>query len=416
MPSPISIQIESLAAGGDGVGHIGNAVCFVPYAAPGDTVAIDIVKRNKKFLRGRLRHIVTKSPLRISPICPLFETCGGCQWLHLTCKAQHQAKQQILARALHRPDIEIVPSPKELEYRAVARFHVGPSAAETIEMGFTRARDRLVVPVSSCPILEQPLVDAIFAVDELRQAAEITSGEIKMVLGDDGPVACFYTDAPLDQRFYEGARKAAGSTLAGVWVRADSISTPIAGKTDVATRGTDGHPLVAPAPSFGQANRGINRIIADTIREWLAGHRFRRGVEMFAGAGNHTIAIAPNIDTLISSEIDPDACRAMNRNLCSRGLNHVSVQPGESLEIYRQKGGEADLVVLNPPRTGHHLLARAIADGNHQAILYISCNPATLARDLETLCDKRFFLEKAIGFDMFPQTAHMEAMVLLRSR
>ena len=413
MSHPISLYIDSLAAGGDGVGRIGGKVCFVPFTAPGDTVTVNIVKRNSKYLKGALSVLKEGSASRRPSPCALFEICGGCQWLHLEYGAQLAAKQEILSHALGRPDIEVVPSPDSLGYRSLARLHTGPTGTGETVTGFIHVNGQETVNIPACPVLDDRLNAALEQTDRLGQAAKLRDAEIRLVLGDAGPVACFSHTGPFPPAFYAAARDAVSSGFAGIWGMSEGIGHVIAGTADLEITGTDDRPFTSPAKSFGQANRGVNRHIADTIRAWLEDRRFETGVELFAGAGNHTVTAAPYINTLTATEIDPDACRAMEINLARRHIDHVCVASGEALEMYETFGKNADLILLNPPRTGHRALAQAVANGRHKAVLYISCNPATLSRDLAELYPAGFTIENVRGFDMFPQTAHMEAAVLL---
>lgn len=405
-----TITIERLAAGGDGLGNINGKVCFVPYGVPGDRLRINITHRNKKFYRAAIEEIVEPSPDRTPIPCSHFTQCGGCRWLHINERVQLSAKQAILCHALRTP-VSIVPSRPSLGYRSVVRLHIG-TAPNGLIVGFVHARTRDIVKIDECPILAPPLSKVLPTISKLARVAGHPNGEIRLTANDQGPVACFSSNAPFPEPFYRAARKAVGRTLLGVSLACD-IETHLAGIESINIIGTDGNPFEAPAKSFGQANRYINQEIARTIERWLTNRHFNTAAELFAGAGNHTITVAPHVSLMVASEIDPAACEAMKRNLARRHLDHVRVSQGEALEQYNTSGQTAELVVLNPPRTGHLALASAMARGNHRAVLYISCNPATLARDLAELLATGYNIREAKGFDMFPHTAHMEAAVLL---
>lgn len=404
------MTIERLAAGGDGLGYIDDKVCFVPYGVPRDRLKVTITRKNKKFYRASIEEIIDPSPDRIPVPCSHFTQCGGCRWLQIDERVQLLAKQAILSHALRTP-VSIVPSRPSLGYRSVVRLHIGTSPSGLI-IGFVHARTRRIVKIDACPILVQPLNNVLPTISNLTEIAGHPAGEIRLTSSDHGPVACFSSSAPFPEPFYNAARNAVGKTLLGVSL-ANDVETHLAGTELIHIIGTDGSPFEAPAKSFGQANRYINQDIARTVERWLANRRFSTAAELFAGAGNHTITVAPRVDRMIASEIDPAACDAMKRNLARRHLDHVSVVQGEALEQYSASAQAAELLVLNPPRTGHLALASAMARGNHRAVLYISCNPATLARDLAELLATGYNIREAKGFDMFPHTAHMEAAVLL---
>ena len=406
-----TVEIERLAAGGDGLGYINGKVCFVPYGVPKDRLEVEITQQNKKFYRARIKVIVRPSMDRVTPPCPHFTHCGGCQWLHINEETQLSAKEAILGHALQ-TQVSVTPSRPPLGYRSVVRLHVG-AEAERVVVGFVHARKRKIVEIEHCPILAEPLDAALPTLSRLARISGRPDGEIRLTQSDPGPVAFYFANAPLPEAFYRAVRDGAGRSISGLSLVSDGLETRLAGAASIETTGTDNVRFEAPAKSFGQANRQINLEIARTIDHWLSQRRFKSAIELFAGAGNHTITIAPHVPDMRASEIDTAACDAMTRNLHRRRLTHVKVEQGEALDRYRASNRHTDLVVLNPPRTGHLALASAMASGDHRAILYISCNPATLARDLAELRTTGYNISNAKGFDMFPHTAHMEAAVLL---
>jgi 23S rRNA (uracil1939-C5)-methyltransferase len=226
-------------------------------------------------------------------------------------------------------------------------------------------------------------------------------------------VAILSSEPSLDERVYRAARQLSDHGFLGVFVNVGGNLSQISGPPGVYIEGPDGHPFHISPLSFGQANLGVNRLIGETIAEWIAPREFPSALELFGGASNHTLSLAPHVGRYRFSELDLSACKAAERNLSVRGLSHVAVEGGEALDIYRRWGSGVALVILNPPRQGHRRLCETLAKGNHRAVLYISCNPATLARDLEPLHKAGYHIEEAAGFDMFPQTPHVETAVLM---
>ncbi len=405
-----TIEIESLAAGGDGVGHLGGKVCFVPLAAPGDRLRIRIVRENERLVRGVITDILEKGASRREPACPLFGQCGGCQWLHVSSDAQLFAKREILSRALKRDAVNVSPSPKQLGYRRVARLHFDPQGGT---LGFARAGQRTLIDVDKCPILDPALDLCLEPVKSILIAETTISVEVRLAVGDDAPVVFVSSPSPLSTEFYSRALEITKDRVSGVVVSVDGLVSTIAGEAGVRAPGGDCEPLVEPVVSFGQANREVNHILAGTVTEWVEGGDYSSALELFAGAGNLTVCIARHTEKTATVEKDKDACLAARKNIEQRKIGRVSVHEGDALEVYREIGSKFDLVILDPPRTGHRELARAVAQGKHRAVLYVSCNPATLARDLEELASGGFRLTRCRGFDMFPQTAHLEAAVLM---
>jgi 23S rRNA (uracil1939-C5)-methyltransferase len=404
------IEIEGLAAGGDGVGRVNGKVCFVPFSVTGDRLQIRIVQENRSLIRGEIVEIQNSGPGRRDPACPVFGICGGCTWLHVDEESQIEAKQRILGRALGLETVGLLPSPKKLGYRKIARLHFDPVHGG---LGFKKQKQKTIVDLKTCPILD-PALNRAFAPLKEQLLPHVTGkAEIRIALGDNGLVVLLETDAPLPAEFYARGSELVPDPFAGLLVSVDGLRAAVAGSGRVAVAGIDGSPLDIPISSFGQANHGINKRLGQTVQGWIENGRYGRIIELFAGAGNLTMVLADSVRKVATVETDGEACRAARENLLLRGLKKVTVHHGDGLDIYRRLGDKFELVVLDPPRTGHRELAKALAHGKHQAVLYISCNPATLSRDLEELKKGGYKLTKAAGFDMFPQTAHIEAAVLM---
>ncbi len=416
MPKPtLTIRIDDLAAGGDGVGRLSGKVCFVPRSVPGDVVEARTRKSNKKFSRLEIERVVEPGPGRIEPMCPHFEVCGGCQWQHIDYASQLQAKQRILLGALFGRDdpgvdVQMVASPNPFFYRGIARLH---GDANSGALGFMKRQGNEVVGVDECPILDMTLGKTLSLLKRTLTPLATGRFEARLAASTDGPGLAITGFDSLPQDVYETARGLVSSGFAGVVADLDGMVSLLAGKERLSTAGVDGEALVEPIHSFGQANSGVNLEMGRTVTDWVEAGRFKRAVELFSGAGNLSVGLAPRVSRLATVELDAPACDAAKQNVRNRGLEDVTVHRGDALELYRSLGAKAELVVLDPPRTGHHELARALAKGKHQAILYVSCNPATLSRDIKELAGAGYVLKAARGFDMFPQTSHIEAAVLL---
>ncbi len=403
------VSINRLAPGGDGEGVLRDKRCFVPFTAPGDRITARITKENRKIVRAELEEMLSPSPVRREPPCPLFGACGGCAWQHLDAETQRESKEALLVAALKRP-AAVVPSPRLLGYRVVARMHVGPGPSGR-QLGFHHYRTRDIVPVVSCPVLAPALSSVIPHLQSGLLPHLPDRCTLRLAYGGNGSVALVSTDTPLSESFYQAATRLVPTPLAGVVLDVDGIVSTIAGTGDIRQTDPDGHPFITPAGSFGQANPDINRVITDTVLSWIEGREVASALELFAGAGNLSRRYARCIPEVTISELDAAACDAAVENLRIRGLDRVSVEQGDALEVYRRLGDRRELIVLDPPRDGHLALCQAIARGDHRAVIYISCNPATLARDLAPLEQVGYNCTAAMGFDMFPQTPHMEAAV-----
>jgi 23S rRNA (uracil1939-C5)-methyltransferase len=379
----LEVTIESLAAGGDGVGHDASGrVVFVPFAAPGDRLRVQVVEEQGSFARGEIDAVLAPGEARVTPRCPVFGSCGGCAWQHVDYAAQLEAKRAMLREALERiggieaPPIEFVASPQPYGYRGRARV-----LAEGGHVGFRKRRSHDICAITACPLLAPPL-DAALA--SLAAHPPAQDGEWELALGSDGAVRSIAL----------GARASAAERIA---VRAAGEQIEVSGGV------------------FVQANALLQDTLAQTVLD--AAGQGAEALELFAGAGFFTLGLARRFARVAAVESDAAAALDLSRNCAAAGLRHVRVieAPAEAvLAAFRTHRLAPDVVVLDPPRAGigarmSEQLARLAA----QRIVYVSCDPATLARDLRVLTQKRWALSRVIGFDLFPQTPHVEAVAVL---
>jgi 23S rRNA (uracil1939-C5)-methyltransferase len=380
--SDFEVTIERLAAGGEGVGHApdGRAV-FVARSAPGDRARVRVVETHERWLRAELETLVTPGPGRTEPRCPLFGRCGGCDWQHLDYATQLAAKAGILRDALLRiggleppGEVEIAPSPP-YAYRGRARVGVGRGV-----VGFRRAGSHALEPATACPVLV-PALDAALA--KLAAHPPAKDGEIELAAGDDGGV------------------------------RAWGPGGLLLGEAALAIDAGPGRIAVSPGVFF-QGNAQLRGPLLEAVLE--AAGRGARALELCAGAGFFTLGLAARFAEVRAVESSPPAARDLRANLRANGIRNVSVRC-VALERFLASAEPLDFapdaLVVDPPRTGLGApLARQLAAASAR-VVYVSCEPATLARDLAALVEAGLRLVALRGFDLFPQTAHVEALALL---
>ena len=348
------LAITALAAGGDGVGRDADGrVTFVPRTAPGDRVRVRVVRTARSFARAELVEVLAPSPDRVPPPCIHFTRgCGGCQWQHVARPAQLAAKQAIVENALRKLHVRVHPIADPAPpygWRRRARFHVAGGRAGLYAYG---SHD--LVAIDHCPQL-MPALDAAYAV---LAAAGPPDGELELALAADGTVA-------------------AGSELVelepGLWLR---------------------------ARDFAQASADGNRALIALVRAALPAPRGRL-LELYAGAGNFTRAlVADGWDVIASDVIAP-----------ARPV--APFEHGPATEVLERVSGPFDAIVLDPPRTGAAESIAGIVQHAPRTIVYVSCDPATLARDAERLVAAGYRASDAWPVDVMPQTAHVEVVLVL---
>jgi 23S rRNA (uracil1939-C5)-methyltransferase len=403
----VSVAIESIAAGGDGVGRTNGLVVFVPRTAPGDVVTAQMAGKGH-FARGTLRSVVTPSRARIEPPCPHYtrDKCGGCQLQHMTYDSQLVAKQVIVRDSLQRigkrdagsPAIER--SPKDWRYRNKLSLAMRRRGGRWIA-GLHPYDDPVrVFPLADCPITDRRVVaawhevmkaDAYFPdAKELRGSVRITSGGPTFVMmGGESWAA-------RDQFC------AAVPSISAVWWE------PAENKPRRVLY--DKRSDRAPSASFAQVNAEMAEILRAYVLDRARSLGPKSAVDAYSGAGDIAMELSRDGVSVTAIELDPDAVEWSASKL-ARSSRAVQGRVEDELP----SALPADLVVLNPPRAGVESRVTEILEAEATrlgAIIYISCNPATLARDLSRL--PSFRIESLHAFDMFPQTAHVETVCELR--
>jgi 23S rRNA (uracil1939-C5)-methyltransferase len=412
-----TVVIESVAAGGDGVGHLADGMAvFVPRTAPGDRVTLAHVRRRRRHARAEAQALLEAGPDRVAPACRHFErdTCGGCQWQHLSLAAQHGAKRRLVGDALRRlgglavADPPLTPSPRPLGYRATITLTVRWRGADPV-VGFHRAsgegeRAGEVFSLEHCEIA-RPEVAALWEIirhalgalprgDDVRLKLRVArDGGLHLIAsGGDGA----WTSAqPLAR-----TAAAAGRPVTVWW-------QPPGG----AVRRMAGAPADRASVAFEQVNIEVAEALRGAVLDAVP-QRARRVLDLYAGAGEIALALARRGCEAVLVEVERAAVGLAERRA---GVEGLAVR-AESARVEDRIRAllPADAVVVNPPRTGLAAeVAAALAAQPPERLVYVSCDPATLARDLKRLAAEPGRLDLRC-FDMFPQTSHVETLAVLR--
>ncbi|MBK7949476.1 MAG: class I SAM-dependent RNA methyltransferase [Deltaproteobacteria bacterium] len=428
-PDPV-LTITALASDGDGIARTADGrVVFVEGAVPGDRVVLGDVTRRRKVLRGRIARLVEASPDRVEPSCRHFGACGGCIWQHVRYATQLEAKQRNLRGALERigglrleGEVGIVASPDPLRYRARARVVEAEGG-----VGYRRRGSHEAMRVESCPVLVPAAQAALAALGrvvavEQAGAAKAARGAVRergwtITAGSTGPARVFPNALPAREGTLELPRE--GS-------RPIPHSDSPASAQEV-TLEVLGEQLRVGGPGFVQGNALLWARFAEAVRDrCLAGmdtesggsaRSPRRFVELYAGIGFLTLPIARAGLVGVAVESDRQAAADLAFNLERAGLAMSVRAIAARVESERALAGwlvDADVLLVDPPRIGlEQRVCEAIAKHGPKAVVYVSCDPATLARDLARLTASGYRLTSIVAFDLFPQTPHVEAIVRL---
>jgi len=424
------IEITSLVYGGRGLGRLDGKVVFVPYAAPGDTVEVELTSEKSGFSEGVIKKLVKPSPLRVDPVCPLFGKCGGCTLQHMSYSGQLEWKQRILEETLRRiGKLDGVPfeaplaCAKPFNYRARARFHVDGARA-----GFFEGGSHRVVDMESCPLLE-PLVNETFVdfkrhVLSLKARPVIHSFEVG-VSEADGKTVVSVLAAPSGGFDWATVLKPV-SLLKGfeLWVQKDRTRK---GRFVRAEGGTGlvyeagGVRFSAPISVFSQVNLGQNGVMVEKAASYAALTGKKRVLDMYCGAGNLSLPMAGRASSVIGVESSSQAVRAERGNAARAFIENAGFHEGDAVEWLKQNLKElerdgVDVLILDPPRGGEPEIEEAVSGLRPGKIVYVSCSPPTLARDIRKLAGLGYEVSNAVLVDMFPQTYHIESILGLELR
>ncbi len=368
---PVELSIVDLAFGGEGVGRREDLVIFVPFVVPGERVLVKITEIKKSFARGILIRILETAPDRVEPRCTYFGECGGCQYQHIAYDAQVRWKHKQVSDLFQRlggfdpslvQPVIACPQPYGYRNRILVRSQWN-KPAQKLNLGFIRQDCGLVIDIDSCAIAEPALNDAILH----WRANPPHKGGIKTLL----------RIPPED------------------WE--------------------------VPEHSFFQNNFFLLPILVETVRKCIRESGVRHLIDTYCGVGFFGIELASCVESFVGIELDAPAIRAARRNATQRGITNgefIAADTDVALPGQLARMNPANsAVVLDPPRTGcHPPILEVLRKTRPCQILYISCHPATLARDLKALCAGGVYeLKSVTPLDMFPQTQHVECVADLRA-
>lgn len=405
-------RVRAVGRGGDAVVETREGIVLTPGGLPGETVELERTKSKRGAARGKLTRVVEGARGRREPPCHVAHRCGGCPLMIADMELQRRIKEGFLREACeglpgaNATDLTWIASPHELGYRRRARLAWHGQA-----LGYRQRHSKRIIDIGRCIVLAEPLQRAWDATREHLHESIRGDGEIQLLLSAEAVVVELRTEDEQEQELFEACQRLAKAEgVAGVSLRSGGSEIPAGwGKARVATRALDEGLLWGPAESFSQANDAINELLVEQVTA-LAEPGSMRVLELHCGIGNFTVALAAGAKTLVAVEQDPGAARACRENLAARSLEAHVVEG----DANRPPKGRYDVVVLDPPRQGAKALFEddAVWNGTKR-IVYVSCDTATLSRDLRLACGRGYRIDRIIALDMFPQTAHLESLVRL---
>lgn len=407
MAEIIEIEMEKMVSGGDCLGRLpdGRAV-FVPFVLPGEVVQVELVDEKKRYAHAKPIAVTKTSPERISPRCIHFGECGGCQYQHLTYEKQLTLKEEILKDQFQRianieqPPIQpIHPASNPWYYRNHVQFQLGKGG----ELGFIHVDGEHLLIIAECH-LPQAGINALWPQLELGEESGVfrlgvrqdSYDNLMLIMeGDDPKPPVFSEDIP----------------VSAVYTPPDARLTVLAGDDHLVYTLRDRHFQVS-ARSFFQVHTAMAEKMVTFLLDNLQLHENTRVIELYAGVGVFSAFLAPKVGHLTAVESSGSACHDFITNLDA--FDNVVLYEADAEEVLPTMNLPADLLVMDPPRSG---LAPAVHDAlaklQPAQIAYISCDPATLARDTKRILGNGYHLHSVTPFDLFPHTGHIESITLM---
>jgi 23S rRNA (uracil1939-C5)-methyltransferase len=380
LPTEATLTIEKLVYGGDGLARLDGKVVLVPYVLPGEVVRAEIDRLKNDLFRGKVLELIAPSPLRVTAGCPYFQRCGGCQYQHIDYSAQVDQKRAILREVLQRvgkievaDEIDVVAA-EPWQYRNRIQLHIDRG-----QLGYFEHGSHKLCPIDHCPIASPALNDAIAKLN--RQAT--------------ATVELFTNETEVQVNVLDRVPRSVLSSLQSI-----GESGPIEYAGFQVSRN-----------SFFQ----VNRFLIDRLLEVaLTGSEGNFAVDLYAGVGLFAVGLAQRFKQVIAVESSRTAFNDLEHNIHSRGLQ-ITAENHTTEEYLAAYEGHPDLILADPPRAGlGKYVVKELLRIRAPRLTIISCDPATLARDLQSLLDA-YRIEKITLVDLFPQTFHIEAVVHLRS-
>ena len=446
----VEVPITDLNTSGEGVGRIDGKVIFVPDTVTGDRALVRLTRVKSKYAEGKLQKLLTSSRDRIRPRCIVADKCGGCQWQHINWEYQLASKRQQISQSLQRigslPAIQVQPTlhtADDLHYRNKATYPLGISATGNLQAGYYRKNSHKIVNLNQCPVQDSRLN---LLLKEIKQDIQqqgwsiydetnhnhnqgqlrhlslrigYHTGEILVTLvATDNQIPGISEQAKIWINRYPN--------LVGVCLNINPEETNI-------IFGHQTHTLVGKpylkemfgglefrilSDTFFQINTAAAELLLNKIMQILNLQGNEILVDAYCGIGTFTLPLAKKVKQAIGIEVHPASIIQAQQNAAINQINNVNFYTDKVEKYLQQLNVLADIFLLDPPRKGcDRRVIETLLNLQTPKIIYVSCKPATLARDLKLLCSSGTYEPKLIQpIDFFPQTSHVESLVLLEKR
>lgn len=421
---PIELEVDSLDHFGQGVARFQNRPVFIPGALPGEKVEVRLTQVKRKTTEAKLIKVIKASPKRIAPHCQYFDRCGGCSLQMLSIDEQLKFKESTVKQLFNKfsntnlPNFEPIISAANIGYRRRARLHfLQDRKTKKLTFGFKKRSSRELIAIDSCPILVPELNKLINKLRALFEQIQIRRhlGHVELYQGQTKPLVYLRIMSELSDNDHKLLLDFAQLHKIDISIKvADQAVKPIVKTENLTYSLTDNHLNLAYQPGdFIQVNDLVNQQMVQQAINWLAPQNDERILDLFCGIGNFSLPLAQLCKNVVAIEGVEAMVAQGKENALANNLDNIQFlqrnldEPGLFSLV-----GKVDKILLDPARPGALTVMSDIPKLKAKKIVYVSCNPVTLARDSKILLESGYKINKVVLLNMFPDTEHIETMVL----
>ncbi|MGY3570760.1 23S rRNA (uracil(1939)-C(5))-methyltransferase RlmD [Vibrio paucivorans] len=417
-----SVSIERLDHHGAGIAYLNKKPLFIDGVLPGEQVLTQLTESKSKYSRGKLIKILQPSEERIEPFCPHYHQCGGCDLQHLAYSAQVAHKQQTLTQLVKKiggTDIELESTIAggEQGYRRRARISLQvEKGSRQFKFGFRKKQSKQIVDVTDCPVLHPQLNQLLPELDAMLRGFSNQDGfgHIELVQADNGPCIVFRHTRKLTEQEHNTVAELAKAHGAILYLmpESDQLNRVVGEQPNYQEVGVT---IPFEPNNFIQVNQNVNQQMVQQALDWLSPQQDERVLDLFCGLGNFSLPLAKRAHAVVGVEGVPEMVERASSNASLNGLSNATFYHAnleQEFEGQAWADEKFDKVLLDPARAGASGIVDQLSALGAQSVVYVSCNPATLARDSLSLLKQGYKLTKLGMLDMFPHTSHLESMAL----
>ncbi|MGL6316469.1 23S rRNA (uracil(1939)-C(5))-methyltransferase RlmD [Vibrio sp. WXL103] len=416
------VKVEKLDAHGAGIAYHNRKPVFIEGALPHERVLIQLVEQKSKYARASLIKVLESSDKRIAPFCPHYAQCGGCNMQHLNVQDQIEYKSQALSGLFKKFAKQELPlstpvADSQPDYRRRARFSVfWDKKRAQLNFGFRKKNSKQIVDIDQCPILDSSLNQLMAPLQQILRGFQHPErlGHVELVKGDNTAIVLVRTIKLLGESDRNALKSLCRELAVTLYLQqADQALEHVLGEPGYYQE--VGAQIPFEPVNFIQVNKGVNQQMVAQALDWLALESSDRVLDLFCGLGNFSLPIAKQVESVVGVEgvqvmVDKAQDNAKHNQLSNVEFYQANLEQDISTKPWAAK--QFNKVLLDPARAGATGIVDHIAKLGAERVVYVSCNPATLARDSQSLLAQGYTMTRLGMLDMFPHTSHLESMAL----